>query len=193
MKAYLPRQSLSGLKEAAMLIKRTQQRPESASPWICRGSPVRANRRSRPPHVPASVRSCRRRSRRAGHAADWQRPEGRSRGRRAAHLGSHRSQEHLHALLGRMHGDSGSAEWGMDRTGAKLGFPDQSRIALREGRFGARARAQRTPAALSDEARQRAVDARLLGHCDQRDRRQAAWRSARNPAAIPSTGSDRPR
>ena len=32
-------------------------------------------------------------------------------------------------------------ERGLDRPGAELGFPDQSRIALRQGRFGARARA----------------------------------------------------
>jgi Uncharacterized anaerobic dehydrogenase len=53
-------------------------------------------------------------------------------------------------------------------------FPDQSRLALREGRIGARTRAQRSAAALSDEARQRAMDARLVGYRHQRDRRQAA-------------------
>ena len=82
-------------------------------------------------------------------------------------------QEHLHPLLGRLHGHRRSAERRVDRPGARLGEPDQSRLALRQGRGGARARARRPPAAISDEAGQRPVDPRLLGPGDQRDRRQA--------------------
>ncbi len=50
--------------------------------------------------------------------------------------------------------------------------PDQSRLALRQGRGGARTGERRTSAQISDEARQRAVDAGHLGPGDRRDRRQ---------------------
>ena len=175
-----------------MLIKRTQQRPNplhaDQSREVCPG-----NRWSRSPHLPAPVRPCRRRSRRSEHAAGRQRPQGESSSGRSPHIGRNRSQERLHALLGWMHRDGGGAERGMDRPGAELGFPDQSRIALRQGRFGARARAQRAAASLSDEACGRAVDARLLGYGDQRDRRQAPGNPREIWAAIPSIGSARPR
>ena len=49
------------------------------------------------------------------------------------------------------------------RPGAGLGFADQSRLALRQGRGDARARARRPPPAISDEAGERPVDADLLG------------------------------
>ena len=51
---------------------------------------------------------------------------------------------------------------------------------------------ERAPPALSDEAGRRPMDPHLLGSGDQRDRRQAAARSARSRARIPSTGSARP-
>ena len=54
-----------------------------------------------------------------------------------------------------------------------MGFSDQSRIALRQGRGGARTRAWRSPPALSDETRRRPVAEDQLGYRDQRDRRQA--------------------
>ena len=85
----------------------------------------------------------------------------------------HDPQEHLHALLGRLHRHGRSVERRVDRPGAGLGSPDQPRLALRQGRVGARTRARRPPAEISDEARQRPVDADLLGSGDQRDRRQA--------------------
>ena len=76
----------------------------------------------------------------------------------AAGRAGHHPQEHLHALLGRLHGHRRGAERRVDRPGAGLGQPDQSRLALRQGRGGARARARRPPPEISDEARQRPVD-----------------------------------
>ena len=92
-------------------------------------------------------------------------PAARRRGRAA--------QEHLHPLLGRVHGRRRGLERRVDRPGAGLGKPAQPRLALRQGCVGARDRARRPPPALSDEARQRPVDARVVGPGDQRDRRQA--------------------
>ena len=60
------------------------------------------------------------------------------------------------------------------RPGAGLGQPDQSRLALLQGRGGPRRRAERPPAALSDEARERPMEPHLLGSGHRRDRRQAA-------------------
>ena len=82
-------------------------------------------------------------------------------------------QGDLHPLLGRLHGDRRSVERRVDRPGAGLGQPDQPRLALRQGRLGARTGAWRPPAEISDEAGQRPVDADFLGYGDQRDRRQA--------------------
>ena len=61
----------------------------------------------------------------------------------------------------------------MDRPGAGLGQPAQSRFALRQGRIGARDRARRPSPALSDEARERPMDPCVVGPGHQRDRRQA--------------------
>ena len=83
------------------------------------------------------------------------------------------TQEHLHALLGRLHGRRRGREWGVDRPGAGMGKPDQSRVALRQGRLGARTRARRPSPQISDEARQRTVDPHQLGPGHQRNRRQA--------------------
>ncbi len=112
-------------------------------------------------------------------AAARQRAQGRS--RPAGHRRGHgAAQEHLHALLGRLHRDRRSAERRVGRPGAGLGQPDQSRLALRQGRGGARAGARRPPAEVSDEARQRRVAEDLVGSGDQRDRRQ----DARDPRQV---------
>ena len=110
--------------------------------------------------------------------------------RRARRRGDH-PQEHLHALRGRLHRHGGSLERRVDRPGAELGQPDQPRLALRQGRFGARARAQRPPAQISDEARQRPVDPRQMGPGHQRDRRQDDGDPPEIRAGIRSTGSAR--
>ena len=102
------------------------------------------------------------------------------------------AQEHLHALLGRLHGDRRSVERRVDRAGAGLGQPDQSRLALRQRRRDARTGARRPPPALSDEDGQRPVDADFLGRRDQRDRRQAAGDPREVRRRIRSTGSARP-
>ena len=65
-------------------------------------------------------------------------------------------QEHLHALLGRLHRHRRSRQRRVGRPGAELGFADQPRLALRQGRLGARTRARRAPAEISDEARRTA-------------------------------------
>ena len=77
----------------------------------------------------------------------------------------------------------------VDRAGARLGIAAQSRLALRQGRGGARTGARRPPAEISDEAGQRSVDQGVLGNRDRRDRRQDASRSARSRDRIRSTGS----
>ena len=80
----------------------------------------------------------------------------------------------------------------VDRPGAGLGQPDQPRLALRQGRRDARARARRPPPALPDEDGQRPMAAHLLGAGDQRDRRQADGDPREVRARIRSTGSARP-
>ena len=86
----------------------------------------------------------------------------------------HHPQEHLHALLGRLHRDRRSRRTACGSARSRAGIqPDQPRLALRQGRRDARTGARRPPPALSDEARERPVDAHFLGRRDQRDRRQA--------------------
>ena len=86
----------------------------------------------------------------------------------------HHPAEHVHALLGGLHGAGRGRERRLGRPGARLGQPDQSRLALRQGRRHARDDARRSPAALPDEDGRRAVAAHLVGYGHQRDRRQAA-------------------
>ena len=82
--------------------------------------------------------------------------QGRGRTAAARRRAGHRPQEHLHPLLRRLHGDRGSRQRRLDRPGAELGQPDQSRLALRQGRLGARTGERRAPAEISDEARRTA-------------------------------------
>ena len=89
----------------------------------------------------------------------------------------HDPQEYLHPLLGRLFGDRQGRERRVDRPGAGLRQPDQSRIALLQGRGGSRRRAERAPLALSGEARGRPMDPHFLGSGHRRDRRQAAGNS----------------
>ena len=117
---------------------------------------------------------------------------GGGRSARRARRRGHHPQEHLHALLGRLHSGGGSCQRRLDRPGARLGYPDQSRLALRQGRRGARAGTRRPPPEISDEARQRPVDAGDLGEGDRRDRRQADGDPRRSRARNRSTGSARP-
>ena len=111
---------------------------------------------------------------RARRAAARRRAQGRSRGRRSGAGQGHHPPEHVHALLGRLHGPCRSRERRVGRAGAGLGQPDQPRLALRQGRRHARDRARRSPPALPDEDGRRPVAAHLVGHGDQRDRRQDA-------------------
>ena len=104
----------------------------------------------------------------------------------------HHPQEHLHALRGRLHRHGGSLQRRVDRPGAELGSSDQPRLALRQGRLGARTGDGRTPPEISDEDGQRPVDPHQVGPGHQRDRRQARRRSARSRDRTRSTGSARP-
>ena len=82
-------------------------------------------------------------------------------------------QERLHPLRGRLHRHRRSRQRRVDRPGAELGQPDQPRLALRQGRLGARTRVGRAAAQISAEARRRQMDPHLLGPGGRRDRRQA--------------------
>ena len=153
-----------------MLIKRTERQARRGT--LAAAFASQSQRPPRPPHLPAPLRPRGRRPRRARRAAARERAQGGSR-RLDGDLRRHHPQEHLHALLGRLHRHRRSRQRRVDRPGAGLGLADQPRLALRQGRRDARARARRPPPALSDEARERPVDPHLLGHRDQRDRRQA--------------------
>ena len=119
-------------------------------------------------------------------------PQGRGRPAAAARRDGHDPQERLHALLGRLLGHRRGRKRRVDRPGAGLGQPDQSRLALLQGRGSSRRRAERPPPALSDEARERPVEPALVGSGDRRDRRQAAGDPRRSRARIRSTGSAPP-
>ena len=157
-----------------MLIKRTQRQRSNASRGSSR-TPCRLKDGG------LDRRTFLRRSGLAGgglaaleRAAARQRAQGGGRGRRAARRSGATIRKSVctHCAVG-CTVTAEVLERRLDRAGAELGFPDQSRLALRQGRLGARAGAQRPPASISDEARQRPVDARVVGHRDQRDRRQA--------------------
>ena len=140
------------VKEVLVLIKRTQQQPRrSPLPAL----PAAPTGDLRPPQLPEALRSRRRRPGRARHSAARRCPQGRGRPAAACRRDSYEPQECLHALLGRLLGDRRSRERRVDRAGAGLRQPDQSRLALLQGRGGARRRAERTPPALSGEARER--------------------------------------
>ena len=112
-----------------MLIKRTEREKHRGS-FAAFASEL--ERASRSPRLPAPLGPCRRRSRRAGRAAARQRAQGEGRPAARARRRGHHPQEHLHALRGWLHGYCGSIQWRMDRPGAELGQPDQSRLALRQ-------------------------------------------------------------
>ena len=122
-----------------MLIKRTQQQPRRsplpALPAAPTGdSTVAASctvQVSRPAAWPRSApcRSVAVRKRQGRPAA-------------ASRRDGDETQECLHALLGRLHGDCRGRQWRVDRPGAGLGHPDQSWLALLQGSGGARRRAQ---------------------------------------------------
>ena len=101
-------------------------------------------------------------------------------------------EEHLHPLLGRLHGHGRGAERRLDRPGAVLGEPDQPRHALRQGRGDPRARARRPPAEVPDEARRRQVAADLAGTRRSTRSATSCWRSARRRRRTRSSGSARP-
>ena len=128
----------------------------------------------RPADLPAPLRPHGRRHGRARRLPARHRPEGRGDQPAAARRADRAQEEHLHPLLGRLHRHRRGPERRLDRPGALLGQPVQPRLALRQGRQRARARAQRPPAQVPDEARRRPVGAHLLGGGDRRDRRQAA-------------------
>ena len=166
----LPRQPVSELREArrADQENRTPGPPRRASP---RPSPVkpRAGSIAAPScAAPASPPADSPRSARCRSPASARRSRRLDGDRRR-----HHPQEHLHALLGRLHRHRRSRQRRVGRPGAGLGFADQPRLALRQGRRDARTGARRPPPALSDEARERPMDPHLVGRRDQRDRRQA--------------------
>ena len=156
----LQRQPLSELREAPVLIKRTERqarqavarRPRqpnetaSTAAASCAGpvSPPAVSPRSAPCRSPACAR------REAGPPA-------------AKGAARHHPQEHLHALLGRLHRHRRSVERRLGRPGAELGIADQPRLALRQGRLGARTGHGRTPPEIPDEARERPVDPHQVG------------------------------
>ena len=158
----LPRQPLSGeVREADRADQEdtTRSSPRHAG---C-GAPGPGKRRSRSSQLPAPFRPRCRRPRRARHAVAGQRPQGRGRPAAASRRDAGDPQERLHALLGRLHGHRRGRQRRVDWPGAGLGQPDQSRLALLQGRGRARRRAERTPAALSDETRERRVEPNLRG------------------------------
>ena len=104
-----------------MLIKRTERQARRGTLAAALQRAIR--RRSRPPHLPAPLRPRGRRARRARRAAARQRAQGGSRSPAAGGRAGHHPQEHLHALLGRLHGDRRSRERRVDRPGARLGSP----------------------------------------------------------------------
>ena len=157
-------------EEGPMLIKRTERQARRGS---LAGALQGQAEAARPPLLPAPLRPRGRRPRSARHAVGRQRAQGAGRSAARRRRAGHHPQEHLHPLFGRLHGDRRSLERRVDRPGARLGFADQSRLALRQGRGGARARARRPATEISDEARQRRVDPDHLGQGDRRDRRQA--------------------
>ncbi len=108
----------------------------------------------------------------ARHAAARQSAACGSRCTAAGRRGCQPPQEHLYPLLGRLLGHRRSRKRRLDRPGAGLRQPDQSRVALLQGRGGSRRCAERAPVALSGEARRRSMDPDFLGSGDRRDRRQ---------------------
>ena len=173
-----------------MLIKRTERQARRGTLAAALGRPIPAASSiaaascAAPASPPAD-------SPRVGALPLAQRPQGRSR-RIDGDRRRHHPQEHLHALLGRLHRHRRSRQRRLGRPGARLGFADQPRLALRQGRGDPRARARRPPPALPDEARERPMDPHLVGRRDQRDRRQADGDPRASPAPIRSTGSARP-
>ena len=119
-------------------------------------------------------------------------PAGQGRSAAGARRGGRDPQEHLHPLLGRLHGDRRGRERRVDRPGAGLGLPDQSRLALLQRRGGARRRAERAAPALPDEARRRAMEPAFVGSGDRRDRRQAARDPRKVRTGFGRTGSAPP-
>ena len=91
--------------------------------------------------------------------------------------------EHLHPLLGGLHGQGRGPERRLGRSGARLGQPDQPRHALRQGRIGARARAWRPPPEVPDEEGRRRVGPHLLGPGASTRSATRCWRSARPSGA----------
>ena len=116
-------------------------------------------------------------------------------GRPAARHGrrGHHPQEHLHALLGRLHRHRRSRQRRLDRPGAELGQSPINRgshcakgASVRELVHGDRR--LKYPMKLVE----RPVDPHLLGPGDQRDRRQADRHPRQVRARIRSTGSAPP-
>ena len=156
-----------------MLVKRragSAQRSSLASTLTRRRQ---CHRPDGPPEFPPQLRPGGGRHGRLGSLAARHREEGRGRSRRSRYRGD-AAQEHLHPLLGRLHGHRRGPERRLDRPGAGLGQPDQPGHALRQGRFGARADQGRAPQQVSGEAGERRVEADHLGSGDRGDRRQAA-------------------
>ena len=151
----LSRQPLSELRRDVMLIRRTE-RPARRGALA---DTLQAHRKA----VLTAARSC---------AARGSQPAGSPRSARcrwpacarhrpaaaARRRASHHPQEHLHPLLGRLHGRSPKSRTASGSARSPAGTPDQPRLALRQGRLGARTRAWRPAPEISDEARQRPVE-----------------------------------
>ena len=86
-----------------MLIKEKRSPGAPRQPCRCARQPDR--RRHRPPHLPAPLGARRRRPCRARRAAARRRAQGRGREHRPGAAEGRHQEEHLHPLLGRLHGD----------------------------------------------------------------------------------------
>jgi len=169
---FKPFTASTAIRRAEGGTRADQEGRTSGSPrHACQHAPGASKRRRRSSKLPAPLGARGRRACDAGHAVARHRPQ--DRGRAAASPGRNAgdSQERLHALLGRLHGHRQGCQWRVDRPGAGLGLADQSRLALLQRRGRARRRAQRAPATLPGEARERDVEPDLLGSGDRRDRR----------------------
>ena len=145
----LPGQPVSneGLREASRADQEKRSSGASRQLGRCAWKPGR--RRRRPPHIPAPLGARRRRPCRPRRAAARRRAQGRGRDDRSGAPEGRHPEEHVHPLLRRLHRAGRGRERRVGGPGARLGQPDQPRVALRQGRGHARDRARRPPPALS--------------------------------------------
>ena len=159
----------SGGKHAQEKIQRHRKgHPSDASAGAGRRRPAR------PPHIPGAVRSAHRRRGLGQRVAVGAVKQGRCRRGGPLTAGATRVKSVCtHCSVGcTVIAEVKNGVW----VGQEPGWdsPFNHGFALRQGRLGARARPQRTPAEISAEARERPMDPRVVGPGDQRNRRQDA-------------------